>query len=148
VTLIRRAAPLHDVGKIGVPDSILLKFGKLTSEEFAVVKTHAHRRADPVRRQVPLLRLAEEIAFNHHERWDGEGYTGIPATEIPLAGRIVAVADVFDALTQQRPYKEAWPVPDAVTEIERQRTHQFDPEVVDAFLRVIEQRGASLVDFV
>ena len=96
----------------------------------------------------PLVRLAEEIAFNHHERWDGDGYAGIPAIEIPLAGRIVAVADVFDALTQQRPYKDAWPVSQAIGEIDRQRSHQFDPEVVDAFLRMIEQRGAGLVDFV
>jgi putative two-component system response regulator len=149
VTLIRRAAPLHDVGKIGVPDAILLKFGKLTTEEFAVVKTHTLIGARILSGgKFPLLRLAEEIAFNHHERWDGDGYTGIPAAEIPLAGRIVAVADVFDALTQQRPYKEAWPVPQAITEIDRQRRHQFDPEVVDAFLRVIEQRGAGLVDYV
>ncbi len=149
ITLIRRAAPLHDVGKIGVPDSILLKFGKLTSEEFAIVKTHTLIGARILSGgKFPLLRLAEEIAFNHHERWDGDGYTGIPAAEIPLAGRIVAVADVFDALTQQRPYKEAWPVPQAVGEIDRQRKQQFDPEVVDAFLRVIEQRGAGLSDYV
>ena len=149
VTLIRRAAPLHDVGKIGVPDTILLKLGKLTTEEFAVVKTHTLIGARILSGgKFPLVRLAEEIAFNHHERWDGDGYAGIPAIEIPLAGRIVAVADVFDALTQQRPYKDAWPVSQAIGEIDRQRSHQFDPEVVDAFLRMIEQRGAGLVDFV
>jgi putative two-component system response regulator len=149
VTLIRRAAPLHDVGKIGVPDTILLKFGKLTTEEFAVVKTHTLIGARILSGgKFPLLRLAEEIAFNHHERWDGDGYAGIPAVEIPLAGRIVAVADVFDALTQQRPYKDAWPVPDAIAEIDRQRALQFDPDIVDAFLRVIDQRGAGLVDVV
>jgi response regulator RpfG family c-di-GMP phosphodiesterase len=85
----------------------------------------------------PLLRLAEEIAFCHHERWDGGGYAGMSGTDIPLAGRIVAVADVFDALTQQRPYKPAWPVAEAIAEIDRQRDRQFDPGVVDAFLRVI-----------
>jgi putative two-component system response regulator len=90
----------------------------------------------------PLLRLAEEIAFSHHERWDGSGYAGIPGTRIPLAGRIVSVADVFDALTQQRPYKPAWPVSDAIAEIDRQRGRQFDPDVVDAFIRVIEQQPA------
>jgi putative two-component system response regulator len=149
VTLIRRAAPLHDVGKIGVPDTILLKFGKLTLEEFSVVKTHTLIGARILSGgKFPLLRLAEEIAYNHHERWDGDGYTGILANEIPLAGRIVAVADVFDALTQQRPYKDAWSIAEAISEIDRQRKHQFDPEVVDAFLRVIEQRGAGLVDFV
>ncbi len=149
VTLIRRAAPLHDVGKIGVPDTILLKFGKLTLEEFSVVKTHTLIGARILSGgKFPLLRLAEEIAYNHHERWDGDGYTGILATEIPLAGRIVAVADVFDALTQQRPYKDAWTIAEAISEIDRQRKHQFDPEVVDAFLRVIEQRGAGLVDVI
>jgi putative two-component system response regulator len=144
VTLIGRAAPLHDVGKIGVPDSILLKFGKLTPEEFAVVRTHTTIGARILSGgKFPLLRLAEEIAFNHHERWDGDGYAGIRSTEIPLAGRVVAVADVFDALTQQRPYKDAWPIPEAVAEIDRQRTHQFDPRIVDAFLRVIEQQGGA-----
>ena len=140
VSLIRRAAPLHDVGKIGVRDVVLLKPGKLTPDEFAEVKKHTiigQRILSGSRFSV--LRLAEEIAFSHHERWDGGGYAGIPGDEIPLAGRIVAVADVFDALTQQRPYKEAWPVSDAIAEIERQRERQFDPAIVDAFLRVIAQ---------
>jgi putative two-component system response regulator len=141
VSLIRRAAPLHDVGKLGVPDTILLKLGKLSDEEFAVVKTHTVFGARILSGgKFPLLRLAEEIAFSHHERWDGSGYAGIPGTRIPLAGRIVSVADVFDALTQQRPYKPAWPVGDAIAEIDRQRGRQFDPDVVDAFIRVIEQQ--------
>ena len=139
VSLIRRAAPLHDVGKIGVPDRILLKVGKLTSEEFEVVKTHTAIGARLLSGgKFPLLRVAEEIAFSHHERWDGTGYAGIVGHEIPLAGRIVAVSDVFDALTQHRPYKAAWPVQDAIAEIDRQRGRQFDPGIVDAFLRVIE----------
>src|SRR5437762_2990969 len=139
VTLIRRAAALHDVGKIGVPDTILMKIGKLTPEEFDVVKTHTAIGARILSGgKFPLLRLAEEIAFTHHERWDGEGYAHISGTDIALAGRIVAVADVFDALTQQRPYKPAWPVGDAIAEIGRQRGRQFDPDVVDAFMRVIE----------
>jgi putative two-component system response regulator len=138
VSLIARGAPLHDVGKIGVPDTILLKMGKLTPEEFEVVKTHTVIGARILSGgKFPLLRLAEEIAFTHHERWDGGGYAGIRGADIALAGRIVAVADVFDALTQQRPYKPAWPVADAIGEIDRQRGKQFDPEVVDAFLRVI-----------
>src|SRR5919107_2018747 len=141
VSLIRRAAPLHDVGKIGIPDSVLLKLGKLTPEKFALVKTHTTIGARILSgSRFTILRLAEEIAFSHHERWDGNGYAGIRRDSIPLAGRVVAVADVFDALTQKRPYKAAWPIAEAIAEIERQRTRQFDPEIVDAFLRVIEQQ--------
>ena len=141
VALMRRAAPLHDVGKIGIPDTILLKLGKLTDEEFLLVKTHTTIGARILSgSRFPILRLAEEIAFNHHERWDGSGYNSIVRDAIPLAGRIVAVADVFDALTQKRPYKSAWPVGEAIAEIERQRGRQFDPALVDAFLRVIERR--------
>lgn len=139
VALIRRGAELHDVGKIGVPDRILLKMGKLTPEEFEVVKTHTTIGARILSGgKFPLLRLSEEIALTHHERWDGSGYAGIRGTDIALAGRIVAVADVFDALTQQRPYKPAWPVDEAIAEIDRQRGRQFDPDIVDAFLRIIE----------
>jgi putative two-component system response regulator len=142
VSLIRRAAPLHDVGKIGIPDTILLKLGKLTDDEFDVVKTHTRIGARILSgSRFSLLRLAEEIAFSHHERWDGDGYVGILRDQIPLAGRIVAVADVFDALTQKRPYKAAWPIAEAIAEIERQRSRQFDPEIVEAFLRVIEQQS-------
>ena len=141
VYTMRRAAPLHDVGKIGIPDSVLLKLGKLTAEEFEIVKTHTTIGARILSgSRFTILRLAEEIAFNHHERWDGTGYVGITGAAIPLAGRIVAVADVFDALTQKRPYKPAWTVNEAVCEIENQRSRQFDPMLVDAFLRVIEQR--------
>jgi putative two-component system response regulator len=144
VSLIRRAAPLHDVGKIGVPDTILLKLGKLSPAEFEVVKTHTTIGARILSgSRFPLLRLAEEIAFNHHERWDGLGYAGSRGSDIPLAGRIVAVADVFDALTQQRPYKPAWPVGEAIAEIDRQRRRQFDETIVDAFLRVIGQEPAE-----
>jgi putative two-component system response regulator len=143
VALIRRGAELHDVGKIGVPDAILLKIGKLTDDEFAIVKTHTSIGARILSGgKFPLLRLSEEIAFTHHERWDGSGYAGIRGTDIALAGRIVAVADVFDALTQQRPYKPAWPVNDAIGEIERQRAKQFDPDVVDAFLRIVDHMAS------
>jgi putative two-component system response regulator len=139
VALIRRGAELHDVGKIGVPDAILMKIGRLTVEEFEIVKTHTVIGARILSGgKFPLLRLSEEIAFTHHERWDGTGYAGIRGTDIALAGRIVAIADVFDALTQQRPYKPAWPIAEAIAEIHRQRGRQFDPDVVDAFLRVVD----------
>ncbi|MBA3641848.1 MAG: response regulator [Acidobacteria bacterium] len=145
VSLIRRAAPLHDVGKIGIPDSILLKPGKLSSDEFALVKTHTTIGARILSgSRFPILRLAEEIAFSHHERWDGDGYARIAGDSIPLPGRIVAIADVFDALTHRRPYKDAWPVDEAIAEIEQQRGRQFEPRLVEAFLRIIEQRDAPL----
>jgi putative two-component system response regulator len=140
VSLMRRAAPLHDVGKIGIPDQILLKPGRLTPEEFAIVRTHTAIGARILSgSRFPLLQLAEQIALSHHERWDGDGYTpGQKHDEIPLPGRIVAVADVFDALTQQRPYKNAWPLTEAFGEIDRQRGRQFDPGVAEAFLRVMD----------
>ena len=138
VELIRRAAPLHDVGKIAIPDSILLKNGKLTSEEFDHMKTHAMLGAQMLSGgRFSLLQLAEEIARTHHERWDGSGYLRLQGETIPIVGRIVAVADVFDALISERPYKKAWSRFDAIEEIQRQSGHQFDPRVVDAFLKII-----------
>ena len=137
VELIRRAAPLHDVGKIGVADSILLKPGKLTREEFDAMKRHTIIGAQMLGgSSSPYLQLAEEIALFHHERWDGQGYAGIEGARIPLSGRIVAVADVFDALTHQRPYKQAWPLDQSVQEILSQSGHQFDPRVVSAFAQL------------
>jgi HD-GYP domain-containing protein (c-di-GMP phosphodiesterase class II) len=146
VLLLGQAAPLHDVGKIAIPDSILLKPGRLTSAEFARMKAHATVGAEILSgRTFPLLEMAEQVALSHHERWDGSGYpSGLAGTAIPLAGRIVAVADVFDALTHVRPYKEAWGVADAVEEISRQRGRMFDPDVVDAFLRVLPRALADL----
>ena len=144
VSLIRRAAPLHDVGKIGIPDAILLKLGKLTPAEFELVKTHTTIGARILSgSRFALLKLAEEIAFSHHEQWDGSGYAGLVGDQIPIAGRIVTVADVFDALTQKRPYKAAWPRSEAIAEIHRQRGRQFDPNVVDAFLRVVEEQATT-----
>ncbi len=135
VDLICRAAPLHDVGKIGISDTILLKPGKLTEEEFATMKHHTVIGAKILSGSTSsLLQLAEEIALHHHERWDGKGYIGLVGEKIPLCGRIVAVADVFDALTHERPYKKAWPVAEAVAEIGAQSGRQFDERVVQAFL--------------
>jgi len=140
VRLLEPAAGLHDVGKIGIPDSILLAPRKLTVEEFDVVKTHTTIGAKIMSgSRSPLMMMAEEIAWSHHERWDGNGYVGAVGVEIPLMGRITTVADVFDALTHERPYKEAWPLGEAIAEIQAQRGRQFDPHVVDAFLTIQEQ---------
>jgi len=135
VQLLGRAALLHDIGKIGISDVILLKPGALTFEEFELVKTHTTVGAEILGgSSSPTMRLAATVALTHHERWDGRGYpSGLKADEIHLAGRIVAVADVFDALSFERPYKPAWPVEEAVAEIVNQSGHQFDPDVVDVF---------------
>jgi putative two-component system response regulator len=156
VELIRLAAPLHDIGKIGVPDQILLKPAKLSDAEFEVMKTHTTIGASILSgSKSPLLGLAERIALAHHERWDGQGYpAGLAGEEIPIAARVAAVADVFDALTHERPYKEAWPVRKAVEEILSQTERQFDPSVVDVFaeldhedlLRRVAQRELVAAD--
>jgi hypothetical protein len=135
VHLVRQAAPLHDLGKIAIPDSILLKPGKLEPEEFEVVKTHAVLGARVVADGgSEVFDLAERIIRSHHERWDGTGYPdGLEAEEIPLEARLVHVADVFDVLVHERPYKEAWTVEDAAGEIREGAGTQFDPAVVAAF---------------
>ena len=138
IELIRRAAPLHDVGKIAIPDAILLKPSKLTPEEFARMKTHTTLGAKMLSGgRFPLLQMAEEIALTHHEHWNGKGYLGLQGESIPIAGRVVAIADVFDALTNERIYKKAWPHNEAIEEIQHQSKQQFDPRVVDAFLEVV-----------
>ncbi|HCY83882.1 MAG TPA: hypothetical protein DHV36_01975 [Desulfobacteraceae bacterium] len=133
--LLYNAVPMHDIGKVGIPDAILLKQGPLTPEERDIIKTHCrlgHELLDGGKSQ--LLEIAKAIALTHHEQWDGSGYpAGISGADIPLAGRIAAICDVFDALTTERPYKEAWPLADAVAEIRRLRGTKFDPKVVDIF---------------
>ena len=135
VALIRAAAPLHDLGKIAIPDSILLKPDRLTEEEYEVIKTHAPLGARILEEsQAPLFRIAERICRSHHERWDGTGYPdGLAGEDIPLAGRLVAVADVFDILVHERPYKEGMSVDDAAEELRSNAGTQFDPAVIDAF---------------
>ncbi len=146
IELIRRAAPLHDVGKIGISDLILLKPGKLTPEEFDVMKTHTSIGGGLLTAgHSPFVELAETIALTHHERFDGTGYPrGLSGNNIPLEGRILAVVDVFDALTHERPYKKAWPVAEALAEIEKQAGRQFDPEVVAAFLSLMREEAEVL----
>jgi putative two-component system response regulator len=134
--LLRHASALHDVGKVGVPDSILLKPGKLDPEEWATMQSHTTIGASILSGSTsPLVQLAETIALTHHERWDGSGYPqGLAGDDIPLAGRICAICDVFDALLSSRPYKDAWPIAEVLAELERQRGSQFDPRLIDVFL--------------
>ena len=138
VQLLHTAARLHDVGKIGISDMILLKPGKLTSEEFDIIKTHTSIGASILKNgHSPLLQLAETIAQSHHERWDGNGYPHkLAGANIPQAARIVSVADVLDALTHERPYKRAWTASEALAEIARNSGTQFDPEVVSVCLDI------------
>ena len=144
VALLERAAPLHDVGKIAIPDAILRKPGPLDPEEAAVMRTHTLLGARILEGGgSELIRTAEAIALSHHERWDGRGYPWrLAAEEIPLPARIVALVDVFDALTHDRPYRPAW-APDAVrTLIRHECGGQFDPEVVEAFLGEETETGS------
>lgn len=149
VELMRRAAPLHDIGKIGIPDRILLKPTKLTEEEFELMKQHVTIGSKTLLgSRSPLLQLAETIALTHHERWDGSGYLKLTRDEIPMAGRIVAVGDVFDALTHKRPYKEAWPLERAREEMVAKSGVLFDPQVLEAFLKVLDREGERLLTLV
>jgi len=133
--LIFNASPMHDIGKIGIPDTILLKAGKLTEDEWEIMKTHTTIGAKILKgHDSDLLQAALSIAMTHHEKWDGTGYPlGLSRQDIPLHGRIVAIADVFDALTSVRPYKEAWPVSKAVEVMERDTGTHFDPMLIKTF---------------
>jgi PAS domain S-box-containing protein len=150
VTLIGQAAPLHDVGKIAIPDQILLKPGMLTAEELDVMKQHTTIGARLLAgSSSEILQLGEQIALTHHERWDGNGYpAGLAGDQIPIAGRIVAVVDSFDAMTHDRPYRKASPTEAALSEIARCSATQFDPRVVEAFLkpRPARRTGDDLKD--
>lgn len=160
VQLLEQAAPLHDIGKIGIPDNILLKPGKLTPEEFSKMQEHSkiglhilissiassskeeHSMELPQRtywKQSPILEAAATIALTHHERWDGTGYPqGLAGEEIPMVGRIVSVVDVFDALSSARPYKPAFPLEKCFELLNEGRGTQFDPQVLDAFFEQLE----------
>jgi putative two-component system response regulator len=131
------AAPMHDVGKIGIPDNILRKPGPLDADEWKVMQSHATIGGDIIgKHQSGMLAMAYDVAVTHHEKWDGSGYpNGIAGDEIPLVGRIVAIADVFDALTSARPYKQAWPIEKAVEYLEQQRGLHFEGRLVDLFLQ-------------
>jgi CHASE2 domain-containing sensor protein len=145
---IEQASLLHDVGKIGVPDSVLHKAGPLTPEEMAEMRLHTTVGAELLAGSASaLLQAAEVIARTHHERWDGTGYpAGLRGEEIPLAGRIAAICDVYDALREERPYKQAWPVQRALGHIDAQRGRHFDPELAGVFIALVraEQPGDEL----
>jgi len=145
--LLRQAAVLHDVGKVGIPDAVLHKPGKLDAEEWELMRSHTTiGGAILAGSSSPLLQLAESIALAHHERWDGSGYPrGLRGEEIPLAARICAVCDVFDALLSARPYKPAWTLDQALGELERQRGSHFDPAIVDAFIALVPSLEPQLV---
>ncbi len=144
---LRNASLLHDVGKIGVPDAILLRPGALSPEDRELMRRHTTVGAELLSgSSSPVMRMAEEVARTHHERWDGTGYpTGLAGEEIPLSGRICAVCDVFDALLADRPYKEPWPVTEALDELRRERGKHFDPAIVDAFLAIVDDLDPQLL---
>jgi putative two-component system response regulator len=146
--LIREASPMHDVGKVGIPDGILLKPGRVTAAEFDVIKQHvALGHSILSRSEQPLLQLAADVAETHHERWDGSGYLhGLRGEEIPLAGRITAIADTFDALVSRRVYKAPVPLDSALAVIEEGRGKQFDPQLVDLFLDCRADVAAIVAD--
>ncbi len=141
VQSIRYAAPMHDVGKIGIPDHILLKSGKLTDQEFDLIKMHTNIGAKILSNSnAKILQVAERIALSHHEKWNGKGYPqGLCGDNIPLVGRIVALADTFDALTSKRPYKEPYPLAIALEIIKKERGQHFDPDLVDVFFENIDE---------
>jgi putative two-component system response regulator len=146
--MIELAARLHDIGKIGVPDAILLKPDKLNDAERTVMRSHTTVGAELLSKSnIPQMQMAEEIARYHHEWWDGTGYPGnLSGTAIPLASRITALADVFDALTHKRPYKEAWPIEKAIDEIASLTAKQFDPQLTMMFLGLIGKLRADYTD--
>ena len=148
-TLVRTVAPLHDVGKIGVPDQILLKRGGLTADEWSIIQTHCDLGYRVIGNHgTELLRTAALCAYCHHERWDGHGYPRrLAGKEIPLVARILAVADVFDALTCERPYKRAWSFEEAVAEIRRCSGSQFDPAIVTSFIAALPEIKAVMKRF-
>jgi putative two-component system response regulator len=154
VELLCKSAPLHDIGKVGVPDRILLKPGLLTPDEFDEMKKHVTIGRDALAAAEEklggdsFLRIAAEMAYTHHERWDGSGYPrGLKGEEIPVSGRLMAVADVYDALIDERVYKSRVPHEDAITVIAELKGTHFDPDVVDAFLELQEEFRRTSMEF-
>ena len=132
---------MHDLGKIGIPDRVLLKPGKLDADEWEIMKTHATIGSELLSGHgSELMKMAQLIALSHHEKWDGTGYPNcVKGEDIPIEGRICALADVYDALTSKRPYKKAWSSEDAVKEIKNLKGKNFDPNMVEAFLKIVDE---------
>ena len=155
INLLFKSAPLHDIGKVGIPDRILLKPGRLTPEEFEIMKTHTTLGRDAIAHaeqelgaDVEFLTLAKEIAYSHQEKWDGSGYPqGLAGDQIPISARLMAVADVYDALISRRVYKDAMPHEQAVDIIKQTSGRHFDPDVVDAFLAIEENFRAIALTY-
>ena len=139
--LLLNAAPMHDIGKIGISDDVLLKPGKLNPEEWVTMQTHAQIGADILSGDdSELMEMAHDIAISHHEKWNGKGYpNNLKGEDIPLVGRITALADIFDALTSVRPYKKAWPIEDAVKLIKDESGQHFEPRLVDCMMENLEE---------
>ena len=139
--MLFEASPMHDIGKIGVPDKILLKPGRFNSEERTIMEKHPQNGYDIIgQHDSELLQMASEIALTHHEKWDGSGYPNkLKGEDIPLSGRIVAVADVFDALTSERPYKEAWPIEKATNYLKEESGKHFEPALIEAFTGALDE---------
>lgn len=137
--ILLNASPMHDIGKIGIPDSVLLKPGKLDAEEWTTMKTHVDIGVEILSgSDSALMNMAAEVAQNHHEKWDGTGYPcGLAGEDIPFTGRVVAVADVFDALTTERPYKNAWSVEKSIEFLKEQSGNHFEPKLVELFLEIL-----------
>ncbi|HOY09514.1 MAG TPA: response regulator [Candidatus Omnitrophota bacterium] len=137
--LLLHASPLHDIGKLGIPDAVLLKPGRLTQEEYEIMKTHTVIGAKLLAgSSSPVMKMAQIICITHHEKWDGTGYPKqLRGDEIPVVGQICSICDVFDALTSDRPYKQAWPVDAAVEEIRHMKETHFSPIIVDRFLEIL-----------
>ena len=139
--LILLASPMHDIGKIGIPDNVLLKPGKLNADEWKIMQSHVEIGAELLsgNDEIPLMNMAKNIALTHHERWDGNGYpSGLAGEDIPIEGRICAISDVFDALTSERPYKEAWPIEKAMALLHEESGSHFDPSLVPLFANILD----------
>lgn len=142
---VHRVAPVHDIGKVVVPDQVLLKPGPLTAQEQALMRRHTTLASEIMGGSTSeIIRLAEQVARHHHERWDGHGYPdGLAGEEIPLAARIVAVADAFDAMVNERPYRSAVPLAEVLEVLDQESGWQFDPDVVTALFRVLDERRTT-----